>query len=244
VAGLYEKGRPEYPEEAVRFLVSRLELGRGARVVDLAAGTGKFTRALVPFGFALTAVEPSAGMRAEFEQRVPGVPVLDGTAEAIPLPDRSCDAVLVAQAFHWFRAAPALDEIARVLRPAAGLGILFNLRDETVPFVHQLTEIVQAHRPPDPPSVRDGAWRAGLLAHPKFDRVEEKSFRYVQRTDADGVVARMLSVSFIAGATEPVRRQVESDIRALLDTDERTAGRAVIDLPYDTIACVARAKGS
>ena len=116
----YDKGRPSYPADVVSELAARLDLGPGKRVLDLAAGTGKFTRLLVPLGVDLVAVEPVAGMRDRLAAALPDVEIHDGTAERIPLPDASVDAVVVAQAFHWFDPELALTEIGRVVRPGGG----------------------------------------------------------------------------------------------------------------------------
>src|SRR5207248_923565 len=120
-----------YPPESIDVLRRELGAGPGRRVCDLAAGTGKLTRSLVASGADVVAVEPVAGMRDQLSEVLPDIDVLDGTAEAIPLPDDSVDVVTVAQAFHWFKFDEALAEIRRVLRPATGgLAILFNQRDE------------------------------------------------------------------------------------------------------------------
>jgi SAM-dependent methyltransferase len=124
-AGDYEAARPSYPPEAVALLERELGVGPGARVCDLAAGTGKLTRLLASTGADVVAVEPVPGMRDQLLATTPGVEVLDGTAEAIPLPDGSVDVVTVAQAFHWFRFDEALAEIARVLRPGGTLLLEF-----------------------------------------------------------------------------------------------------------------------
>ena len=113
----YERGRPGYPPDAVELLTRELEIGAGRRVVDLAAGTGKLTRALAPYHASIVAVEPVAGMREQLVGAVPGIEVLDGTAERIPLQDASIDTVLVAQAFHWFDAPRAAVEIHRIPAP-------------------------------------------------------------------------------------------------------------------------------
>jgi ubiquinone/menaquinone biosynthesis C-methylase UbiE len=118
----YERGRPGYPDEAVALLARELGIGPGRRVLDLAAGTGKLTRALLPYGAQLRAIEPVRGMREQLLNTTAGVEVTDGTAEQIGLPDASIDVVLVAQAFHWFDTAAAAAEIHRVLVPGGGLG--------------------------------------------------------------------------------------------------------------------------
>ena len=128
-AGAYEAARPGWPAEAVEIAARRLGLERDASVLDLAAGTGKLTRRLAGRFASVTAVEPLAGMRAVLEDAIPFVRALAGTAEAIPLPDDSVDAVFVAEAFHWFDAQLAVAEMARVLRPGGGVAVLYNRRD-------------------------------------------------------------------------------------------------------------------
>ena len=115
----YEAARPSYPPEAVDWFVEHLRLSRGRRVADVAAGTGKLTRLLVPTGAALLAVEPVAGMRATFRRLLPEIPLVAGTAEAMPFADASLDAITVAQAWHWFDHERATAEAARVLRRGA-----------------------------------------------------------------------------------------------------------------------------
>jgi ubiquinone/menaquinone biosynthesis C-methylase UbiE len=140
----YERARPSYPDAAVHLIVDEAGLGPGSTVCDLAAGTGKLTRLLVPSGAEIIAVEPVAAMRDQLVRAVPGVEVLDGTAETIPLGDGSIDALTVAQAFHWFDTDRALPEIHRVLRPGGTLVLIWNVRDETVDWVKRFTELIVA----------------------------------------------------------------------------------------------------
>ena len=155
-AAEYERYRPEYPEEALRWLADRLELLPGARVLDIGAGTGKLTRGLAALGLDVVAVEPGAAMLAQLRTAVPGVEALEGSAEAIPLPDGSVDAVAAGQAFHWFDQARALPELHRVLRPPGGMGLLWNWEDTRNPLSARLAAIFRGpdagfrHRPPDP----------------------------------------------------------------------------------------------
>jgi len=144
-AGDYERGRPTYPPAVVALLAERLGAGPGARVLDLAAGTGKLTRLLAETGAITTAVEPVPGMRAQFAAAVPDVAVVDGTAEAIPFPDAAFDLVTVAQAFHWFRFDEALAEIRRVLVPGGALAIIFNERDTSEPWVARWNAAIEWH---------------------------------------------------------------------------------------------------
>ena len=145
-AEVYERARPGYPDEAVAWVAELLGIAPGRDVLDLAAGTGKLTRQLVPFGARIVAVEPIDAMRAELERAVPGVEALAGSAEAIPLPDTSVDAVTCAQAFHWFRPEAAVAEIRRVLRPGGGLALLWNGRDPAEERHARLHELFSRHR--------------------------------------------------------------------------------------------------
>src|ERR687892_1627286 len=137
----YERGRPSYPDEVVAFLIQALDIGERTDVVELGAGTGKFTELIVPTGARIVAVEPVSAMRQALERNCPSVTVLDGIAEEIPLVEASADAVVAAQAFHWFDADRALHEIHRVLSPDGALGVTWNVRDEATDWSERLTAI-------------------------------------------------------------------------------------------------------
>jgi SAM-dependent methyltransferase len=142
VAAEYERHRPDYPEEALRWAAARLELAAGARVLDLGAGTGKLTRGLVALGFDVVAVEPGAPMLEQLRRAVPEAETIEGPAEAIPLGDESVDAALAAQAFHWFDRERAVPELHRVIRPGGGLALLWNWWDERDPLQRELGELI------------------------------------------------------------------------------------------------------
>ena len=233
-ADAYERGRPEYPSEAVRWLADKLGLRPGRRVVELGSGTGKFTRALRGTGAEIVAVEPSTSMRETFRRQLPDMEVRDGTAEAIPLPDASVDTVVVAQAFHWFRQPVSLDEIGRVVRPGGGLGLVWNLRDERVPWVAEFGRLLDGHEGPGVPRTRLGAWKAAFEGHPAFPTPESVSFPWTQEGDAARFVDRALSVSFIAEKPPEVRERVADGVRSLLATHPDTAGKDRFTMPYVT----------
>jgi SAM-dependent methyltransferase len=219
-ADVYERGRPDYPRAAIERIVERLDLRSGRTVLDLAAGTGKLTRLLVPSGANLIAVEPLREMRAELERRVRGVLVLAGTAERIPLTDGFVDAVTVASAFHWFDADAALREIRRVLVPGGGLALIWNARDERSALQLALSELVQPLRG-DAPDRRSRDWRSLLAESGLFVRTERLLFENEQLVDEEGLVARVLSISFIGALPPRARADVEERVRALARDAER-----------------------
>jgi SAM-dependent methyltransferase len=198
-ADAYERGRPGYPPAAVEHVMARLPAEPA--VLDLAAGTGKLTRPLAAAGARVVAVEPIAEMRAALPA---DVRALAGTAEAIPLADAAVDAVTVGQAFHWFDGDAALAEIARVLRPGGVLALFWNRREESDPVNAAIEALVAPYRG-DVPTHRGGAWRAAFERTPLFGPLEEREFRSEQELDADGLEARVGSISFIA-ALEPAER--------------------------------------
>ena len=217
-AEAYERGRPEYPEAAIAYLV---ELVRpGATVLDLAAGTGKLTRPLVAAGLRVVAVEPVAEMRSA----LPGA--LEGTAEAIPLGDGSVDAVTVGQAFHWFDGVAALAEIARVLRPGGLLALVWNRRVDEDPVNGAIEELIAPYRA-DTPAHRGGAWRTAFERTSAFTPLEEATFEHLVVQDADGLEARVGSISFIASLDSAERAGVLERARAI-------AGDGEITVPYRT----------
>ncbi len=141
-AETYERSRPSYPPDAVAWLVDHLRIRPGAVVADLAAGTGKFTRLLAPTGASVLAIEPVEGMRQVLHQVLPHVPIVAGTAEAMPIKSSSLDALCAAQAFHWFDAEQAFAELARVLRRGGRVGFVWNARDRAVDWVQRLWAIM------------------------------------------------------------------------------------------------------
>ena len=214
-ADRYERGRPDYPAAAVAKIVELLDLRPGRTVLDLAAGTGKLTRLLVPSGANVIALEPVRAMRDELERRVRGVGVLGGTAEQIPLTDDYVDAVTVGQAFHWFDEQAALREIHRVLKPGGGLALVWNVRDERNELHRALSEIIDPLEGSTPRRTQRN-WKTLLPDSGLFERAERKLFEHVQETDEQGVVDRVTSISFIAAADPSVREDVEARVRALV----------------------------
>ena len=240
----YERARPSYPDAAVDLIVDVAGLGPGATVCDLAAGTGKLTRLLVPSGAEIIAVEPVAAMREQLVRAVPGVDVLDGTAETIPLGDGSMDALTVAQAFHWFDTDRALPEIHRVLRPGGTLVLIWNVRDETVDWVKQFTELIVARsggRPYTPyHQLRTGEAMTAdhvevVRASGLFDDVQDAFFLNPQEATVDDVVARAASTSFVAALDPGPRQALLDEVRDLIVRHPDTAGQERFVFPHETM---------
>jgi SAM-dependent methyltransferase len=221
-AATYERGRPPYPPEAVDWLLP----SGAARVLDLGAGTGKLTRQLRDRGLDVVAVEPSAGMREQLARAVPGVTTYAGSAEEIPLPRGSVDAVLVAQAWHWVDRSRAVPEVARVLVPGGRLGLVWNMRDERVDWVAKLGRIL--HDPGEPDRAGQG------LIGPPFGPVERFDVAWEHRLSRDGLVDLAASRSYVITMPEEQRSRVLAQVRHLASTDPALAGSDEVALPYVT----------
>ena len=188
-------------------------------MLDLAAGTGKFTRQLVPTGADLIAVEPVGGMRRKLVEACPDVKALDGTAERIPLVDGSTDAVFCAQAFHWFDTERALEEIHRVLRPGGGLALVWNVRDETVEWERRLSELMKRYES-NAPRKRWGRWREAFEQTTLFTPLQERQFAHRQAGDVETMLARVASISFIAALPDQEQALFLDEVRALIEAHD------------------------
>lgn len=234
-ADRYQRGRPDYPAGVAGWLSESLALKPGKTVIDLGAGTGRFTRWLLDTGATPIAVEPVAAMRAQLQQALPEVTTLQGTATSIPLPDDSVDVVVCAQAFHWFSTGEALKEIRRILKPGGKLGLIWNVRNESVPWVAELTEIVARHEG-DTPRYASGAWRK-LFPADGYGPLEEAVFPHTHEGTVEQVmVDRTLSVSFIAALPAAEKERVAQEVRALASRTPELAGKEEIVFPYQTHA--------
>ena len=234
VADVYERARPEYPADAVAWLARELELRAGRTVLDLGAGTGKLTRALVPTGAEVIAVEPGEQMLAELRRVLPDVEARIGAAETIPLDDDSVDAITAGQAFHWFRHDEALPELHRVLRPGGAVALIWNSRDQERPLQREISALIKPFVPPNRPHVRESA--RALEESPLFGPIERRTFPFVQQLDAEGVAERIASVSFVAAARPERRAELERRLR-----DVVAARGGTVDFAYLTEVYVSRA---
>ena len=221
VAEAYERARPGYPEDAVRWLVG----DEPCDVVDLGAGTGKLTRALVALGHRVTAIEPLPEMLELLVAAAPGAFDLLGSAEVIPLPNASADVVTSAQAFHWFDHEVALPEIARVLRPHGRLALVWNTRDDRVPWVTKLSETIGSETV-ESRDAEEPIRESGL-----FGPLERADFEWVQHLDRATLRDLVLSRSYCAIKTPDEREKIFEEVGRLFD--EHASG-GEIELPYVT----------
>ncbi len=243
-AATYERSRPSYPPAAVDFVRRTFALHEGSRVVDLAAGTGKWTRELRARTPAkVLAIEPLPAMRREFRRAVPGVRVVAGTAEHLGLPDASVDLITVAQAFHWFDAARALRELHRVLRPGGGLALVWNVREQSSGWRRKVLELCQSYEDPSLPRRSWDRWRRAFRPDAGFSPLRVRYFHHRQRLTRELLVQRYLSVSYLAAL--PPARQAEfvARLRALLASHPGSRGRRTLVLPYTTEVFYVRSRG-
>lgn len=233
----YAQGRPDYPRQLTGWLADTLRIDAQSSVIDLGAGTGKFTRLLSTLAPTLTAVEPVAAMGAQLTKLLPDVRLVNGTAESIPLPSASTDAVVCAQAFHWFSTEAALAEIHRVLKPDGRLGLVWNVRDESVDWVAAISEIITPYEG-DTPRFHTGRWREAFTGE-YFSDPEVTCFPYSHVGSPQEVIMdRFLSVSFIAALPDAPKAVVTAQLQALIDTHPALKGRDTVAFPYQTQAYV------
>ncbi len=225
-AAAYARSRPNYPEAAVDWLVP----AGAARVLDLGAGTGKLTEALVARGLDVVAVDPSGAMLAELRRACPDAETLEGRAEAIPLPDGSVDAVVVAQAWHWFDPGRAAAEIARVLRPGGRLGLVWNTRDKSVEWVTRFERIVDCGDTP--------AYDAVPIVPPPLRGDETVTFHWELPFDEAALLDLTTSRSAFLVLPEPARDTMLEGVRQLFDeiasASHGDPHRRFVAMPYVT----------
>jgi SAM-dependent methyltransferase len=235
-AAAYAEHRPDYPADAVRWCTAPAGRDIAAlRVLDLGAGTGKLSAVLTALGADVTAVEPDAAMLGELRRGLPSVRSLPGSAEQIPLPDASVDAVLCGQAMHWFDMSRAVPEIARVLRPGGTLGGLWNSDDDRVPWVAGLQDAAEGAAAPSLSRRRSEAagFGPGQFGAALFAPTERAEFPNSQRLTADGLVALIGTHSRVLVMAPEDRSRVLGRVREYLASREETAA-GEFELPMVT----------
>lgn len=231
----YVSGRPGYPKEIDSWLRDTLGICSNKLVVDLGAGTGKFTTHLVRTGPDVIAVEPVRPMLDELRRSCPSVRAKEGSATRIPLDDESADAVFCAQAFQWFASTETLDEIKRVLKPGGTLGLIWNVRDKAIDWVAALSRIMIPYEE-GTPRFHEGQWRSVFPAD-GFAELQELKFEHAHRGHFEmAVVDRIMSVSFIASLSPSEREEVDRQIRRLVNSYPELSDETNVGFPYRTLA--------
>jgi SAM-dependent methyltransferase len=215
-ATAYESARPSYPDE----LLDELPLGAGSTVLDLGAGTGKLTRVLTRRYAHVVAVEPLDGMREILESVVPRAASHKGSAESIPLPDASVDAVFAAQAFHWFANDEAIAEIARVLRPGGIFAVVWNEGVEPSPLPNAYRERLQELFADGELAPGNEEQRFATIARGPFGELHETSVLHEQVQTRESTLAFVSSVSLIARLPDDERAAAMADLGSLLPEGE------------------------
>lgn len=227
-AAAYERGRPSYPPAAIDWLLSPGAGNPVRDVLDLGAGTGKLTSRLVERGLQVVAVDPIPELLDVLRSALPDTPAMLGTAEQIPLPDNSVDAVLVAQAWHWFDPERAAAEVARVLRPGGRLGLLWNVRDSRLGWVREFGRIVGLEHD----------WVGATVELPApFTDVQSHQVEWTNYMTPQALIDYVASRSYCITSPADVRTRTLDDVRKLLSTHPALANSSGIALPYITV-CV------
>lgn len=236
-ADTYVRGRPDYPPQVSAWLAGTLGLQPGQTVLEVGAGTGKFTPRLLQTGARVIVLEPVQAMLAKLSKAYPEVEAHQGTVQAIPLADASVDVVVCAQAFHWFANHEALAEIHRVLKPGGRLGLIWNLRDASFKWVAKLDALVNQWEG-DAPRFYTGVWRQAF----PFDGLGPlQEQRFIQPHNGpveDVIFNRVRSTSFISALAPDEREKVEQQLRAFVASYKKLNRGGEVSVPYITYAFV------
>jgi ubiquinone/menaquinone biosynthesis C-methylase UbiE len=219
VVDAYDRARPTYPREAAQWLVGQ----EAATVLELGAGTGKLTEQLLTLGHGVVATDPDTAMLDRLKRNLPAASTLVAHAEDLPVGDHGFDAVVAAQAFHWFDLDRALPEIARALKRGGRVGLIWNQRDETIPWVRRLGDLIGTQEQLDEPA-------AALAESGLFAEVEEASFKHWQQIDRTSIQQLVLSRSNVAVLDEEARAEKMAEVVSFYDGFGR--GMDGMQLPY------------
>jgi ubiquinone/menaquinone biosynthesis C-methylase UbiE len=216
-AGLYDRARPSYPQKAVEQMAKTCHITPQSRILDVAAGTGKFTTMLVERGYNVTALEPVEAMRQVLRQKLPQIEILDGAATQIQLPDASIDVITIAQAFHWFANKDSLKEFHRVLKPNGYLVLIWNSKDEAVPWVEDIVVYMWNYKPKDTPQYRDNKWQSAFADQDLFGDLRYTAYSNNNTHSRQDIIDRVFSTSFISKQPEDVAVKIKADLNAIMD---------------------------
>jgi ubiquinone/menaquinone biosynthesis C-methylase UbiE len=219
VVDAYDRARPTYPRAAAQWIVGQ----EAATVLELGAGTGKLTQQLVDLGHGVLATDPDQAMLDRLKRNLPEVSTLTASAEELPVGDHGFDAVEAAQAFHWFDLDRALPEVARALKRGGRLGLIWNYRDESIPWVRRLGKVIGTQEQLVDPTqaIKDSSL---------FGEVEEQRFTHWQQVDRKSIQDLVLSRSNVAVLDEDARAAKLAEVVALYD--EYGRGMDGMQLPY------------
>lgn len=229
-AATYEAGRPEYPAEAVEWMLEPVASRTPLEVADVGAGTGKLTRAVLATGAEVVAVDPDPAMLEQLRAGLSEVRTVEGTAERMPLPDASVEAVVLGQAWHWVDPDAGSTEIGRVLRPGGVLGLIWNIRDEGVPWVARLTEIMHGSNAEQ--LIADGGPR---VAAP-FAGLDRREWAWSRRMSPETLLEMVRSRSYVITAEPDERARIEGEVADHIAQHPSPAPDGSIEMPYVTHA--------
>lgn len=231
---VYENSRPSYPDKVANFLKEKLEFNESSKLLELAAGTGKFTDLLVQHNLHPTVTEWLPNMLNILKCKHPNLCSVIAKAENIPFRDSLFDGVLTAQAFHWFANDTALRDIARVLKTNGYLAIIFQERDNQTAWVHEYHKIIFSYPHAEVVKFELGAWKKVFEGQNYFSTLKHQRFTYLQHFFKENLVQRALGMSFIEALPEIKKKEAAQRIQNLCTTHPQVKNRDIIGFPYIT----------
>lgn len=235
-AELYQQARPSYPHEITQWLIEQLHLGQHDKLLDLGSGTGKFLANLSLISQEITAVEPVAEMLEQLQITYPHVHSLQASSQELPFDNNNFDAIFCAQSFHWFADSASLQEMYRVLKPGAKLGLIWNQRDESIDWVKALTNCIKPYEA-DTPRYHHQDWQKVFENQKMFKLLDVVTFQNFQSGPVEEVVCkRLLSTSFIAAMPQKQQQSLQQQFEQIVATYTGKLVKDLIDFPYKTYA--------